>query len=80
MVYVYIYIYTYIYKIYCRFQALRYATAMQLTEIINVPSKPTSDIICKSAKNDDDFGKNPSDPYKSRSTRENPAFSDKDEM
>lgn len=52
---------------------------MQLTEVISIPSKSKSDAICKDAKNDDDFGRNSSNPYKSRSIRENPVFSDKDE-
>lgn len=75
-----IYVYVYIYKIDCWFQALRFATAMQLTEVISVPSKSTSDAICKDAKSDDNFERNPSNPYKSRNTRENPVFSDKDEV
>jgi len=48
---------------------------MQLTEVITVPSKST-DTICKNAKSN--FGRN-SNLYKSQNTRENPAFSDKDE-
>ncbi|XP_025987112.2 uncharacterized protein LOC105203759 [Solenopsis invicta] len=63
-----------------RRKALRFATAMQLTEVISVPSKSTSDAICKDAKSDDNFERNPSNPYKSRNTRENPVFSDKDEV
>ncbi|XP_012528401.1 uncharacterized protein LOC105832210 [Monomorium pharaonis] len=62
-----------------RRKALRFATAMQLTEVISVPSKSASDDICKDVKSDDNFGRNPSNLYKSRNTRENPAFSDKDE-
>jgi len=51
---------------------------MQLTEVITVPSKST-DTIGKNAKSNDNFGRN-SNLYKSQNTRENPAFSDKDEV
>ena len=56
--------------------------AMQLTEVITVPSKSTSDAICKDAncKSDNNIEKNSSNPYKSQNTRENPAFFDKDEV
>jgi len=43
-----------------------------------MPSKST-DTICKNAKSNDNFGRN-SNLYKSQNTRENPAFSDKDEV
>ncbi|XP_011868049.1 PREDICTED: uncharacterized protein LOC105562110 [Vollenhovia emeryi] len=64
-----------------RRKALRYATALQLTEVISVPSKSTCDAkICKDAKSNDAFGRNLSNLYTLRGTQENLAFSDKDEV
>ncbi|XP_018338731.1 PREDICTED: uncharacterized protein LOC108746444 [Trachymyrmex septentrionalis] len=65
-----------------RRKALRFAMAMQLTEVITVPSKSTSDAICKDAncKSDGNIEKNSSNPYKSQNIRENPTFFDKDEV
>ncbi|XP_011686960.1 PREDICTED: uncharacterized protein LOC105449428 [Wasmannia auropunctata] len=63
-----------------RRKALRFATAMQLTEVITAPSKSTPDAICKDVKSDSDFRRNSSNSYKSQNNRENPAFSDKDEI
>lgn len=61
------------------FQALRYATAMQLTEVVSVPSGG-DDGSRKSSANEDEFGKEPSGLYQPRNTRENPAFLDRDEV
>ncbi|CAL7947740.1 unnamed protein product [Xylocopa violacea] len=63
-----------------RRKALRFAAAMQLTEVISVPARPT-EAIRKTGTNKDDLRK--SEPakmaYGVRECRENPAFTSKDE-
>jgi len=51
---------------------------LQLTEVIGVPSGARSGEGAKDTK-DEQLGKKPKNLDKSRGTRENPAFSDKDE-
>ncbi|EZA56301.1 hypothetical protein X777_02920 [Ooceraea biroi] len=66
-----------------RRKALRLATALQLTEVISVPSRSRSNEICKDTVEDtrhDQFGKKPKNLDKSQGIRENPAFSNKDEV
>ncbi|KAL6264995.1 hypothetical protein P5V15_005087 [Pogonomyrmex californicus] len=63
-----------------RRKALRFAAVMQLTEVISVPSRCRSDVICKDANSDNGFRRNSSNSYKSQSIRENPAFSTRDEV
>ncbi|XP_072744973.1 uncharacterized protein [Anoplolepis gracilipes] len=60
-----------------RRKALRFAIAMQLVEVVSIPTR--SNIICKNPTSDDNLEKKSSNLYKSRSVRENPAFSNKDE-
>jgi len=53
---------------------------LQLTEVIGVPSGARSGVACEGAKDArEQLGKKPKNLEKSRGTRENPAFSDKDE-
>ncbi|CAL1684303.1 unnamed protein product [Lasius platythorax] len=62
-----------------RRKALRFAIAMQLTEVVSIPSRSRSNVSCKNSTSDDNLKKNSSDLYKSQSIRENPAFFDQDE-
>ncbi|GAB1861127.1 hypothetical protein CAJAP_02206 [Camponotus japonicus] len=62
-----------------RRKELRFRTAMQLTEVISIPTRSRSNVICKNSTSDDNFRKNSSNLYKSQSLRENPTFFDKDE-
>ncbi|XP_011268055.2 uncharacterized protein LOC105258489 [Camponotus floridanus] len=62
-----------------RRKELRFATAMQLTEVISIPTRSRSNVICKNSTSDDNLRKNSSNLYKSQSLRENPTFFDKDE-
>lgn len=66
-----------IYVIDRAFQALRLATVTQLTEVIGVPSRTSG--VREDPRSDGDQRKNSPNVDKSRGTRENPAFSDKDE-
>ncbi|XP_017767046.1 PREDICTED: uncharacterized protein LOC108555763 [Eufriesea mexicana] len=63
-----------------RRKALRFATAMQLTEVISVPDKPR-EVICRNGKSKDELRKSADSKldYAARQSRENPAFSSKDE-
>ncbi|XP_012233871.1 uncharacterized protein [Linepithema humile] len=60
-----------------RRKALRLATAIQLTEVISVPTRPKPDVICKDVTSN--LGRDPLDSYKPQNVRENLAFSSKDE-
>ncbi|XP_050465759.1 uncharacterized protein LOC126858988 isoform X2 [Cataglyphis hispanica] len=62
-----------------RRKALRFATAMQLTEVLSIPTRSRSNVICKNSTSNNNLEKNTSNQYKSKSIRENPAFFDKDE-
>ncbi|XP_029162172.1 uncharacterized protein LOC114933762 [Nylanderia fulva] len=62
-----------------RRKALRFVTATQPTEVINIPSRSGSNVICKNSTSDDNLKKNSSNLYKSQNIRENLAFSNKDE-
>ncbi|XP_070161491.1 uncharacterized protein [Polyergus mexicanus] len=62
-----------------RRKAVRFAMAMQLTEVVSIPTRSRSNVICKNPTSDDNLGKNTSNLYKSKSICENPAFLDKDE-
>lgn len=63
------------------FQALRFATAMQLTEVISVPPRPNE--ICRNGASKDETRKSNGSKsaygVRESSSRENPAFSSKDE-
>ncbi|XP_026670474.1 uncharacterized protein LOC108626248 [Ceratina calcarata] len=65
-----------------RRRALRFATAMQLTEVINVPNG-TGEMICRNGNSKEEKRKSDTAKsklaYTARESRENPAFSSKDE-
>ncbi|XP_012349425.1 uncharacterized protein LOC100870764 isoform X2 [Apis florea] len=64
-----------------RRKALRFATAMQLTEVISVPPRPNE--ICRNGASKDETRKSNGSKsaygVRESSSRENPAFSSKDE-
>lgn len=53
---------------------------MQLTEVISVPDKPR-EVICRNGKSKEELRKSDASKleYAARESRENPAFSSKDE-
>ena len=63
-----------------RRKALRFATAMQLTEVISVPAT-SNEMICRNGTSKNEIRKADSSKlaYDTRAPRENPAFSSKDE-
>ncbi|KAF3422535.1 hypothetical protein E2986_12337 [Frieseomelitta varia] len=60
--------------------ALRFAAAMQLTEVISVPAK-SNEVICRNGTSKNELRKSNDSKlaYDTRKSCENPAYSSKDE-